>query len=191
MRTSVHLYLRAFLYEAPDARVRSHEITSPLMSDRLLTIVPTASPLQELEARRRTITVTPLLETSSRAWARSDVNAQATLTEPLPSEIRGTFVVAAAITDRAANEQEKNTKIVVITTSDFVNPQFMTQVPGNLNFLMNTLNWLYDRDEPISVRPKSLIQFRLRLSGLSSLIFSGVVVILIPLGVLVAGPHSK
>jgi len=128
------------------------------------------------------------MTSSSRAWTRAEVdNPAASVTEPLPGETRGVSIVAAAITDRAVTGDEADTKLVVVTTSDFLAPNVMGQVAGNINFVMNSLNWLYDRTESISVRAKSLIQFRLRMTGYSSQIFAGVVVVLIPLGVLAAG----
>jgi ABC-type uncharacterized transport system involved in gliding motility auxiliary subunit len=59
--------------------------------------------------------------------------------------------------------------------------------PGNLDFVMNCLNWLADREEVISIRARSLIHLGLRMSGWQKLIYSGIVILLIPLLALGAG----
>jgi thiosulfate reductase cytochrome b subunit len=52
---------------------------------------------------------------------------------------------------------------------------------------MNSLNWLQDREENISIRPKSLTVPRLNINASQQLILAGVVVILIPLAILASG----
>ena len=52
---------------------------------------------------------------------------------------------------------------------------------------MNTLGWLKGQKESLSIRPKSMQQMRLSISGLWSLILSGIVVIVLPLLILGAG----
>ena len=94
-----------------------------------------------------------------------------------------------AVVDKEWTEEtgEVESRLVVTANSHFLATQFLLQVPGNLDFIMNSLNWLADREEVISIRPRSLIHLNLQMSGWQKLIYSGIVVILIPLLALGAG----
>lgn len=59
---------------------------------------------------------------------------------------RGPLPVAAV----ATTGQEKQGKIVVMGDSDFVN-NFYARVPGNMDFFMNTVGWILDRPELLSI----------------------------------------
>ena len=52
---------------------------------------------------------------------------------------------------------------------------------------MNSINWVFEREETISVRPKFTLMLPLRLNSLSTWIFTGAVVVVVPLIVLGAG----
>ena len=52
---------------------------------------------------------------------------------------------------------------------------------------MNSLGWLKGQKESLTIRPKSMQQMRLSISGLWALILSGLVVIVLPLLILGAG----
>jgi len=75
----------------------------------------------------------------------------------------------------------------VVANTNILNSSLISQVLGNANFELNSINWLRDREEGISIRHKSLLTSYLRISASQQLIFSGVVVILIPLIVLASG----
>ena len=45
---------------------------------------------------------------------------------------------------------------------------------------MNSINWLVDREESISIRPKSLVTQRLKMNQSQVLLYSGISVIVIP-----------
>ena len=135
--------------------------------------------------RKRTIDIEPLLTTSLRAYAKTDPESNPETRQE--SDIPGPFDLAVAITDNPTEEHPTTTRLVVIGNAMFLNTQFLEMVPGNGNFFMNALNWLQERKETISIRPKSLLVPSLRLTGRMSLILSGIVVIIIPLLVLGAG----
>jgi ABC-type uncharacterized transport system involved in gliding motility auxiliary subunit len=92
-----------------------------------------------------------------------------------------------AITDPASDPSKKDTRLIVVGSASFLAQSFWTQVPGNADFFLNSLGWLKGKTEEITVRPKSVLTMRLGLNNLQALLFSGIVVILMPLLVLGAG----
>ncbi|HHU82370.1 MAG TPA: GldG family protein [Firmicutes bacterium] len=167
--------------------MKEHEILTPLVNERMPVLFPLAQALEILDVRRRSLEFTPLLTTSAKAWGKVDPNPATA--EKEPGDLDGPFTVAIAVVDKEWTEAtgELETRLVVTANSHFLATQFLIQVPGNLNFIMNSLNWLSDREDVISIRPRSLIHLSLRMSGWQKLIYSGIVVILIPLLALGAG----
>ncbi|HTO22507.1 MAG TPA: ABC transporter, partial [Spirochaetia bacterium] len=59
--------------------------------------------------------------------------------------------------------------------------------PGNGDFFMNSMGWLRGQKESITIRPKDVSQMRLSMSQLEALLFSGLVVVILPLLILGSG----
>src|SRR5690554_560885 len=165
-------------------QMENHEILAPLRQDQIPVLIPAAQSLEILDVKRRTLELTPLLLSSERSWGKTDLPAR-TL-EKEAGDVDGPLTIAMTIVDNPGSGEEE-TRIVLVANSDFLSRQFVNAIPGNTDFLFNSLNWLQDRQEAISIRPKSLLTMRLRMTGFQSLLFSGIAVLLIPLGVLGTG----
>lgn len=165
--------------------VLSHVITSPLSIDRRLVVLPAPAWIEELEVRRRLVEVERLLSSSGEAFGRSELTFTGS-GELLPREgdPRGPFTLAVAITDPAQDSEGNDTRIVVLTTALFLRPELAQSFPGNIDLMLNSINWVYERDETISVRPKFTMMLPLRLNNLSTWILTGAVVVVVPLIVL-------
>lgn len=168
--------------------VVSHPITSPISLDRRLVVMPGPAWIEELEVRRRSLDIQRLLASSGEAFARSELTGVES-GELLPQEgdPRGPFALAVAITDPAPTVEGEDTRIVVLSTAFLLRSDFAQSFPGNLDLMLNSINWVYEREETISVRPKVTLMLPLRLNNLSTWILTGVVVVLVPLIVLGAG----
>ena len=170
----------------PDSQVflvpemTSHEIVAPMRSDRLFTVIPAAGPIEELETKRRTLTVESFLNTSAGSFLRTDFDIQSV--EQQESEPNGPFAVGVAITDNDLDGYVKS-RVVVYSSAMFLSQPYQ----ANYDMLLNSLSWARSREESISIRAKSLRTFPLRITRLAALIISGVAVLIIPLGVLGAG----
>jgi len=119
-----------------------------------------------------------LLTTSDKSWGKKDINS--TTTEKEAGDIDGPFDVAVAITD---TQGESSAKIVVFSSSGFVN----VAGGGNIDLFMNSMNWVQDLKDNISVTPKDLTTQALEITQAQILGFSALVVIVIPGIVLIAG----
>lgn len=166
--------------------MRNHDIISPMRSSKMNVLAIAAQGVEILDIVKRTIEIEPLLVTSDSAWGRMDLTS--TSSEREEGDIDGPFNIAVAINDKEWDEKENvydETKIIVVGDAGFLDPQFASL--GNFDFILNSLNWVQDVQENISIRPKSLVSPYLNINAFQKLAFAGVAVILIPLLVLGSG----
>jgi hypothetical protein len=162
-----------------------HDITAAL-ADKTTSplVVPDAMGISELSTKRRTVEIKPLLVTSPSAFLRTDLNE--TSSAFTGGDKRGPITLAASAVDPSwVQNNEPQARIVVIASASML--PLGQQIPWNQDFFMNSLTWLEDRPEALSVRSKSLFILPLRLNGLQMVIFGLLFVALIPLAFFVTG----
>ncbi|AEF81262.1 GldG family protein [Leadbettera azotonutricia] len=164
-----------------------HDITKPLSQRSSLIVLPFPMGISELPAKRRSVGLSPLLSSSQNSWLRTDLEETANIR--VGSDIKGPITIAMTVMDpQYIQGNEKQARIVVIAAASLLEPiSSYQQIPGNLDFFMNSLTWLEDRPEALAVRSKSLYLLPLRLNGLQMIIFSVVFVLLIPLAFFITG----
>jgi hypothetical protein len=168
-----------------------HPIVSPLAEKQTPVIFPNAIGLSELEAKRRTLKISPFLVASERSFFRRDLNNS----DPAGSsgDEPGPITVALAVEDpEYPGPEEVQARIVALSSGSLAYSQlgslnFYQQSPGNLDLFLNSLTWLEERPETLSVRSKSLYLLPLRMNGFLLIIFCVLFVVLIPLGFFIAG----
>lgn len=170
------------LYIIPDNL--DHSIISPISNSKFPIILKASHPISDVDIVRHTVKVEPLLKTSDKAYAKTNLQSEAI--EKEKNDLSGPFVVACAITDEVGADN-KNPKIVIISSSNFVDESLTANGLGNTDLLLNSINWLQDNTQNISVSPKDLSSNYLQLSGAKQLLFSGLVVIVIPIIILISG----
>ena len=156
-----------------------HDILTPLRAQKEIVFLPVCTFVEELKLKKRTTTIEALLTTSPDAYAKA--NPESRNTEYEKGDYRGPFDIAVAVSERLDDQGKKFTKLVVIGNAQYLDEQLISAYAGNRDFFLNALSWMYERKINLSVRPKSLISLRLHLTAFQSLLFSGIVVILIPL----------
>ena len=171
------------LYLVP--KYGDHDITNPIKADNLPLFIPGGQAIDILDTKRNTLTITPLLTTSDKAFGRKS-DSQVTSLEKQPDDLTGPFQLGLAIEDSvynlAANETYK-TRIVVIGNSNFPSTGF----EGGPNLFMNSLNWIFEREESITIRPKSLTVQPLNITEMQARVYGFLAMILIPAIILIAG----
>ena len=172
------------LYVIPS--LEYHDILAPLRTNNYAIILPGPQVIQTLELKKRTLKVDALLSSSNKSWGKMNITNAKTVSKE-SGDLTGPFTLAVAITDPASDPSKKDTKLIVVGNIQFLSQNLTAQVPGNGDFFMNSLDWLREQKQSISIRAKNLLQMRLTLTNLQALLFSGVVVILMPLLVLGAG----
>ncbi|HZJ83445.1 MAG TPA: GldG family protein [Clostridia bacterium] len=166
--------------------MESHDIINPLRNSKRQVLAIGAQGIEELDIKKRSTDIEPLLVTSNNAWGRTDLAS--TTSEREEGDLEGPFNIAVAITDKEWDDKEgryDETKLVVVGDAEFLNPQFASI--GNADFMLNSLNWLQDEQENISIRPKSILTQFLTINPFQQLVFAGISVILIPLIILGVG----
>jgi ABC-2 type transport system permease protein len=170
--------------------MKNHTILNPLLSSKLPVLTYAAQPIEELKVKRDTITIEPLLTTSDEAYAKTDLaNLQTKSQEKEQGDLTGPFNLAITITDKLDyNDVTKNPRIILFTSSAVMNEEFISSTNGgNLDMIMNSLNWLVDRKENVSIRPKSLSAEILNINAYQQLTVAGISVVVIPVIIAVAG----
>lgn len=131
----------------------SHEITQNITSDGYPIIIPGSQAIQTEDLKKSSITIEPLLTTSSSAYSKSNENSQSINKES--TDKTGPFNIATAITDSYYTDTTHTTKIVVCGSSLFLRDEAI--VAGNLSFALNSFNWLNDGESNIYIAPKTLL----------------------------------
>lgn len=170
-------YAQMPVYLIPDLQV--HDILSPLRASDMMMLLPFCVYVEELELKKRTTTVEALLATSGRAFAKTNLESDKTGFEP--GDVNGPFRLAVAASDRLDDQGTKFARIVVVGNASYLDSELLALYPGNGNFFMNSLSWMVEREDTLSIRSKPLVTMRLFMNQFVSLLLSGIVVILIPL----------
>ena len=164
-----------------------HQITDPIIEGELTILMPYNLPVMQLDIRKRNTEIEPILQTTEKSWVRSDLSNSSLLQQE--GDRKGPVDIAVAITKRKSLMSDpEGYRVIVAGNAGFIGsiPPFGTLKP-NVDFFMNSLSWLNKRDDSISVRSKSLFTLPLRISGQMQLAYAGIFVILLPLGILIAG----
>ena len=163
-----------------------HDILSPLRTNNYDMVLIGAQAIKTLDLKKRTLKIEPLLTSSARSYGKVDI-ANAKSVDRAPQDLAGPFDLGVAVTDPAQDPAKQDTKLVVVGNIKFLQGGMPGQVPGNGDFFMNSLGWLRGQKESITIRPKDVTQMRLSMSQLEALLFSGLVVIVLPLLILGSG----
>ena len=146
----------------------------------LLTAFPLARSVTPVEGGVEGHIAQPVVETSPRSWAETDIKALLTSGQVSYDEGKGdkkgpvsvAAAINAAVTSGEAPKPGDNgetskpeTRIVVFGDSDFAANNFLQMVQGNRDLFMNTIGWLSQQENLISIRPKEADDRRLVLTS--------------------------
>lgn len=133
-----------------------HEITAPLAEKNQRVFFPYSQGINELSTKRSSLTVSPLLTTSKASYGKKQI-ADIQDFAKAEGDLDGPFSLAVAIKDEWFTEDMNTTKIVVFGGRPLIDTQINSVVNGsNFNFFMNCMNWLQDKSDKITVRPKTI-----------------------------------
>lgn len=148
-----------------------------------------------------------LAETSANSWAETDIkelmSSGRVQQETAEGDIAGPISLAAAVSapvTAPTNGQEDAAKtdgdapkpesrMVVIGDSDFVSNRWLG-FPGNRDFFLNTVNWLAQQENLISIRPKDPEDRRITMSQAADDWIFRLAVFVIPGLILLAGVQT-
>ena len=168
-------------YLLPD--LLSHAITNPLKQNYYM-LVANSQAVAEMEEHDESITVTPLLQTSEKAYSKIDgYNIQTY--EKEDGDLDGPFYLAAVSEMEVENGVAQ---MVYIPSTAFLTDQINQLMSGaNHDFFMNALEWLCDREDTISIRAKSLDVEYLSVDEQAAAKWDIILMGMIPVGLLIFG----
>ncbi|MBN2369924.1 MAG: GldG family protein [Vicinamibacteria bacterium] len=175
-----------------------HEITKDFRSNTglITTAFPTVRSMSASSASVEGVNAQNLVETSSASWAESDL----TLTKPRPDKDKdkmGPVSLGVAVTIKAPSaepspspeakdenagvESEKNPegRVVAFGDVDFSSNAFLN-IQGNKDLFLNTVAWLSQDVDLISIRPKEPDDQRLFLTRSQSWMASILALVILP-----------
>jgi ABC-type uncharacterized transport system involved in gliding motility auxiliary subunit len=156
----------------------SHPITRDMAG--VTTLFPLTRSVAAVKSPPQGLTVRPLAQTSPQSWGETNRDAlQKGEAQPDPQDQRGPLPVAAVATKDKA-------RIVVYGTSNLAANQFIN-LQGNRDFFLNTVSWLAEEEDQISIRPKDTKQSPVFLSAQQGQAVFLLPVVVLPALVLMAG----
>lgn len=150
----------------------SHEVTSPLISQKLNILFPLACGITLSESEDTAFSVDPLIATSDLAYSKLDINSQRL--ERTDDDITGPFSLGVSVTDGAG-------RMIVFSSTQFLDSNINKSVAGaNYDLFLNSLGWLCQKESAVSVHPKTLTPTSIAVGSLASSIMFVILVVAVP-----------
>lgn len=178
--SSSNIYYQNPYYLIP--QLQEHEITTPIADENLNAVIPISAGISILDTKRRELTIEPFLVTSSNSWLKP--NGATVTTEKEEGDIDGPFNLAVAIEDQI--DDSTTGRMIVYGSIDLLGESFYS-LSGNTDLFMNTVGWMYENTNTISIVAKSLSVSNLNMTALDVWIWFAVTAIIVPIGVLAGG----
>ncbi len=164
---------------------------SPITKDLPETAFPGVAPLTLPQQPSTGVTVTPLAMTSDSSWGETDIKNPG-YSEGVDSQ--GPLTIAATIEADIApadgqtqgDQPAKKARLVLIGDSDFASNAYL-RAGGNRDMLVNSVNWLTESEDLISIRPQVPEDRGVYLSTTQANMIWLSSVVILPLAVLLAG----
>jgi ABC-type uncharacterized transport system involved in gliding motility auxiliary subunit len=156
----------------------SHPITRDMSG--VSTLFPLTRSVGQAQPPPQGTTVQALARTSPQSWGETNRDAlQRGEAQPDPQDAKGPLPVASVATKDKA-------RVVVYGTSNIASNQFLN-LQGNRDFFLNTVSWLAEEEDQISIRPKDTKQTPVFLSAQQGQAVFLLPVVVMPALVLVGG----
>jgi len=146
----------------------------------VMTLFPLTRSVEKARTLPQGTVVQTLARTSAQSWGETNRDAlQRGEAQPDPQDAKGPLAVAAVATKDKA-------RIVVYGTSTMASNQFIN-LQGNRDFFLNTVSWLAEEEDQISIRPKDAKQTPVFLSAQQAQAVFLLPVVVLPALVLAGG----
>jgi ABC-type uncharacterized transport system involved in gliding motility auxiliary subunit len=172
----------------PIVQYEAHPITQDFRQSSYLVYLPMARSVRPLEPPAEDVSVEVLARTGPGSWGETDLERLRRGEAELGADdVQGPVPVAAVVTPKA-KDGKKGGRMVVIGDSDFAtNAAMDPSRSANQDFFLNTVNWLADQEDLLSIRPKSAPSRPAFLSLHQQLVIFVLVVVALPVAVLAMG----
>lgn len=166
--------------------IKPHDITVSTVKKGYSILIPQSQAVNIMDLKKSTLDIQPLLTTSEKAYGKNNPESQSINREE--TDEAGPFNVAVAITDSYFTDIDHTTKLVVIASSDFIVDSVNSSVSGtNVSFVLDSLNWLVDKQYSTYIAPKSLIADNIIIDSARAGIIIIISCVVIPLALFLTG----
>lgn len=159
-----------------------HPITRDMK--RTATFFPLARSVKKLAGESGGLTQVELLKTSERSWGETALQGQDAKFDE-GQDNQGPLTLGITTTRKVG---DKEARLVVIGDSDFANNNYV-RLAGNGDLFLNTINWLAQEEDLISIRPKSATNRSVTMTESQQRTFFLLVVLIMPLAVIGMGAY--
>jgi ABC-type uncharacterized transport system involved in gliding motility auxiliary subunit len=164
-----------------------HRITKDF---NINTFFPLARSIQIIKKVKEGIRVEPLVKTNEGTWGETDKKKldKGKASFDKEQDSKGPLTIAAVVTieEMAKNDDKTVSRMVVFGDSDFANNSYIN-VLGNKDIFLNSINWLAEEEDLISIRAKDPDYLPVILSKTMGRVIFYVPVVIIPVLILVLG----
>ena len=183
------------------ANYPAHAITERF---NVMTVYPLARSVTPVSGGVNGHTAQPVVQTSQQSWAEANLKAifsrQPTKMDPAEGDKAGPVTIAAAVSAAATapppdpakpepDAPKPETRVVVFGDSDFASNAYLG-FAGNRDLLMNTIGWLSQQENLISIRPKEPDDRRITLTASQQLGIRWFSLLVVPALVFGSGVYS-
>jgi gliding motility-associatede transport system auxiliary component len=170
----------------------------------LLTAFPLARSMTPIDGGVNGRTAQPIIETSRSSWAETDLKSLTTGgAKADDNDKKGPVPLGAAVSAPAADsvakaaakpgdnhpDKKEETRLVAIGDSDFASNAALG-VQGNRDLFLNTINWLAQQENLISIRPRDAEDRRITLTADQERRIFFLTVLIVPGLILLAGVQT-
>ncbi|WP_455717275.1 GldG family protein [Anaerosporobacter sp.] len=157
--------------------ISSHDITNDVKSDKKPVVVPATKGIEIMADVRSTLTIEELLNTSDKAYAKTDINSQ--VYDQEDTDVAGPFSLGVAITETI---DDVETKVVVYASNYLLDESMISYAQlGNTDLILSTINWMADVSvETLAIPTKTFDDSYVTLSSAQSNSWSVFVILIIP-----------
>ena len=164
--------------------IRSTDITSDISEKGTYVLVPVAQGIQTIDQYRDSLTIESLLSTTSSSYSK--VNMESSTLEKEEGDIDGPFDVAVSIQDEI--DDDTTTQIVYFSSSYITEDQVNQMVSGgNIDLVIDSLNWMCDTEDSVSIPSKDLSVSYLTWTGHAAGSWSLILIAVLPGAILIFG----
>jgi len=147
----------------------------------IMTFYPYTSSVTAMEDKGE-YDIKEILKTSDNSWAESDLSKREVNFDP-DEDLKGPVSIAVQVEKSIG---DKKMALIIYGDSDFASNGYW-QNQGNADIFLNTINYLAEEEDLISIRPKDLDDRRVTLTQADVKTIFYLVVIAIPVLVMIAG----
>ena len=161
----------------------THPITDRF--GRTPTVFPEARSVKVGEGAGSGVNATTLLTTSEYSWGETELKPGVEPKFDEGKDAKGP--VSLGVVGSKSQGENKESRLVVVGDSDFAANMAFRRAQRNGDLFMNSINWLAQDEDLISIRPKTATNRSVTMSGAQLNTFWWLVVVVLPLGIIGIG----